>query len=639
MNYLDNFPSVIPYLQGQKILEYLEELKNIGEIQDSTEYDSRLQLMLNNVDVTEYKPLFKTIPLTPGLSSSEIYNYTLDQIRKDLEIIFLEFLNIQTVLTSHINVFTDKYLDSIESSTKELSTMISNLTKLKDMGNSFTQVISNIFSDSGSLLSNSDINSANLYQDPRRLIFIGNNEIAYVDRKQQSLILPLSNASVVNFQEINVDNNVSTNSEVDIELSDSTLLNLIDGTVSTYWYYNVLKSNPLNDGATLSLILDFGNANEINYFVVDSVAEFPMTIDSIEYYDEYGTKNPLQTDLSDTKLSGSRKFTFPNTTIRKIVLTVKQYNSTYFNHDKNRPAQTLEDLKRDVTLKPNISLLSDSITSNIQNPSITENLPITSNNGPSYVTYYYYAFGFENVYAGIQQYNDNGYFITKSNNIKRLGVISLDVSEVLPTYRDDTIGSDFQVGSFEYDLIKKDYDINGQVIGIDSIPILSDTALSVDQERLFYTPLNKTISLRFLGHDKNNDGSNIVLYRNNIPLLLGSDWRFTDRVNPSNDSDHMLHSNLTDTKIEILHDDDLINSGIYTVNYTPRYLNNKDVMVYFGDQIIYLPNNSIEFNIEKMKDKPETSDIFLKISIRNNTHYNKYSPRLNHYKLFYSVVQ
>jgi len=118
----------------------------------------------------------------------------------------------------------------------------------------------------------------------------------------------------------------------------------------------------------------------------------------------------------------------------------------------------------------------------------------------------------------------------------------------------------------------------------------------------------------------------------------GVDWRFADRLNPADDSDTTLKPALAQTRIEILNSSDLIRTGIYTANYTPRHLAEPNNIISGGQYFTYLPNNVTEHTVDRGPDRVERSDVFLKVAIRNNSIFRNKTPKLEEYRLLASSI-
>lgn len=642
MSKLKTFPTIIPAIQSSKILELLEEQRKDGELSSKEEFESALQSSLLKINPKdgEYIPISGRVFIRPGLSSSKQFNYQLSQLRRDMDVIALELANIQSVIKAHSDLFQDKYVDQIKYSISDLKSKIDNLQVVRTDIQGFQTTLFNTFSDLGDLLSRNDALARELYQDLRQFKFIEDREIAFLDRNSESLTLPLKVNSSVPFLNVEIDPTDSTISEVDIDLPDSGPSNILDEELGTFWYHNILTKTILADGAKLTLDFDLGDKKEINYLVLQSVSDFPMYIDSLSYVDDLDIVQPLQTDLSDRILSGSRKFIFDTITMQRVILKLKQFNFGSIGIDLNRPSLTLDDLKRDSSLTPHVSILADSVDSNVEDPAVKNTLALSNTSTESLKVFNHYVFAIDNVYAGNSAYSDNGYFISKAFDIRKLGQLSLKISQDIPTFFDADLDDTFKSGSVEYDLVKRDFNTKGDFIRSNTFPLLPLGNNSVADERLFFTPRYKTISLRFPGHTVGLDGSGVSLFRNNKPLIRGVDWRFANRATVGDNSDSILAVGSRDTLIEILHDDNIILTGKYTANYTPQHISSPDSNFYFDTEqtILCLPSNNIEFKLEKLFEIPEVSQIFLKISIRNNSFLDSLAPKINFYKLFVSSL-
>ncbi len=637
---LEQFPTLIPTLQSTKIIDFLEELRENGEIDSDIEYTDLLKKLLTEItsDSSTFVPLFKRVPFKAGRSASALYNFQLDQLHRDIEVIFLELANISTVLKSHSEVIKDKYIDQIRFTLKDLKTKIDNLQVIKSSSSGLSDVSYSTFTDAGQLLPRSDSDASALYQDSQKLTFIQDSQLGLVDRNEEVLSLPLDNGNEIPFLKVDIDRTNTTVSEKDINLTDSGPENILDSQLGSFWYYNVLTKEALPNGAQLTLHLDLGDKKEVNSLTLESISEFPMYIENIQYIDEFDVIRSLETDLDNRTLAGSRKFVFTPVFLRKVIVTLKQFNVSFFSLDKNAPSFTIDDLKRNTSLQPNVALLSDSIQASVEDPNVQAVLPIAQPLPLQYEVYHHYTFGMDNAFMGTDIYNNDGYFVTKPVEVIRLGQVALEVEEIIRDFHDEDLDDEFLSGSLEYELIKKDFNGKGDLIGTVALPLLPLGQLIIENERLFFSSSRNIISLRFPGHTTDYDASNVIIFRNNQELVRGVDWRLANRSNPGDDSDSLVATLERTTRIEILHADNVIANGIYTVRYTPQHILNPEAEIYKDLQstILYLPNGNIEFKIDRVFEVPEISKLFLRIAIRNNSFFKYLTPKLKSYKLFHS---
>lgn len=639
MKYLENFPSLMAAVQGNLLVNRVDKMRQTGEIQTEAEYKEALQELLSNISTVEYKPTFEYIRINPDISSSEHINYMFDLARDDLSSLFTELNNIFVIIKAHDGIFKDKFLDEMHFTLKELENKAENLAIINDPTNMFDNVFVNTFSGENFSLERTSPEAKRLLFDKRKAIDITDQSLGYINNKEEILSLPLLSEQGVPFIRADIIKSDTTVSEVNVSSEDSDIDYLLDEDISSSWIYNILSLKPLKTGAELVLELDLGDKQEINYLVVHPIADFPMFLDTIEYQD---INNNIQT-LPDTTyfnkvIDKPVRITFPDIIAKKITIKLLQFSSGLFDYDRNRPRYVFDDLKRNPELKERgPSLLTDGIKESIQDPDLLGVIPLESKNEESFQTYYQYVFGFKFISAGLSTYRDNGYFISRGYSKESLGLIGFEADAVIPTYFNEEVAEDQDIGSLEFDLTKKDYDGLGNPVGVLEFPVLPIGVSEVKNERLFFTEIQPVVSLRFLAHDSNNKGSDIVLYRNGLELIRGVDWRFFDRVNPLDDADNNIKPEAVSTRIEILHDSNIVKTGKYLSDYIPRYIKEPNGVHSLSD-IVYLPNGTTEHKITKGAQTIEMSDLFLKISIRNNSPFSNKTPKLNSYKILTSSV-
>lgn len=636
MKYLNNFSSLIPALQGNKAIKRVEDLRAAGSLQTEDEYNNAIKNVLSTISTSEFKPTFQFIPFKESLSSSEHYNYLLNQIRDDLEVAFIELNNIYTVIKAHQEICKDKIIDDLYFSIREIENKIEAYSLISDLGNAFDDVYINSFSGNNYLLEATNRLANELYFDSRLGSKIVDAYLAKIDTKEEIVSLPLSTQTDIYFSSAQILTAESSGTEVNIQLENSSLNSVITQGSNSSWVYNVLSKKDLKDGAKLVLELDFGDVREINYLFIHPISDFPLFINKIQYINN----NNLRVDLPDTSIFGTTidkpvKITFSDILAKRIILEVVQQSSVLFDYDVNRPLYTLEDLKRNANIPQSTALLTDIIQQNIQDPQVLSIVSSPQTQKKNYEIYYLYSLAFKDLHAGIIAYKNNGYFISNAYRKYGLGRLGLETSEINIEYFNPAINDTSSVGSFEYYIVKKDYNGLNELLSTVELPILPSGQQLIENELLGFSKLQKIIPLRFLAHSSLNSGSGIKILRNDVELIRGVDWRFADRLNPADSSDVNLSPSLYETRIEILHNDDVIQTGKYTANYTPRYISEANVPLTLPNQVRYIANNVVEHSI------PGTfySDLYVKIFIRNNSFMTNKTPKINYYKLLLSTIK
>lgn len=637
MKYIDNFKSLVPALQGNKVINRVEGMKEAGEIQTETEYNNKLSELLAEISTDEFKPTFKYMPLKEGRSSSEHFNYLMDRIYDDLDVAFTELNNIFATVKAHDIFFRDKLLDDLHFTLKAMEDEVDGLIDISDTRNAFDNVLTNSFSGENFSLSNTDPVASEILYDNRKEERITDNLLGFIDSREEALMLPLSDKQEIPFTEVQVVTADSTDTVVDIKVADSKIENIIDLDVSSGWTHNILRKEILSDGAKLSIELNLGDKREINYLTIHPVSDFPMLLESIKYIDINNESiNIPDTSLFNTSLNKPVTVSFIDIIAKKIVLNLKQDNSVLFDYVKNKEI-TIDDLKRDNSSTRSTAILSEEIVKTIQDPDILSVIPVSEVTSNEYDVYNHYIFAFKEISTGLSAYKSDGYFISREYRIDIPQRIAIETKEIIPEYFNVESGSNEKIGSFEYTIIKKDYNENNELIQDKIFSILPTGCSSVSGERLFFDSTRRIIPLRFLGHYSDNDGSDIQIYRNNIELTRGVDWRFSDRSNQLDNSDSTLQPGTSYTNIEILHSSDVIRTGIYTANYIPRQIKEPNTSVE-RDGIIYFDSGATEHQVHNGVENVSYSNIYLKTVMRNNSFEDSKTVKLEHYKILSSSV-
>lgn len=638
MKYINNFSSLIPALQGSKAIRQVEKLRKIGEIQTEAEYNTRLTEILQTLSSDDFKPTFKFIPFTPGASSSEQYNQMLDQIRDDLEVAFTEASNIYAAIKAHDFIFKDKVINELYSSIEELEKEISRLTVVADADNAFDDAFVNTFSGDAYRLDRLDQYANELLYDRRLDEKTSDADNTNVDISEELISLPLSSQSDIDFSSLAVVGTQSTGSDYNVQLADSDINSVISGASTAGWIYNILKVNSLTNGAKLVLDADLGDKRLVNFLYVKPISDFPSVLQDIKYIDENNQLLTLpETSLFGQSITNPIKISFDDIIAKKFVLTFTQGSSSLFSYNSTASTITIDDLRRNTSLAANAQMLEDHIRDNIDSVDMLSVLPISSPATAEYQVVYQYTFGFSEISTGLSGYKNKGYFVSKAYEKNSIGLIALEVDEIDTTYFDEVAQTTANVGSFEYDIVKKDYNERNELLRSAEFPVLPVGMTSVIDERLLFSGTSVIKTLRFLGHTSANSGASVQVFRNNIPLVRGTDWTFADRSTVLNLGDSVLKPSLESTRIEILHSSDVIRTGIYTVNYTPRHIAEPNSIISSKD-ITTLSTNVTEHDVTVGAEAIFRSELFVKITIRNNSFYNNKTPKLASYKLLVSSV-
>lgn len=638
MKYLDSFASLIPTLQGNRAVKKVEKLRELGEIQSEQEYNEKLSELLENAAGDSYSPSFRYTPLQAGRSSSDQYNNMLEQIRDDLEVAFIEINHIYNTIQAHNRIFRDKAVSEIYASLEQIEKEVEKLSVVANAGNEFQDVELNTFSGDALMITNIEQYASEALYDRREDTVINEESRAFIDLDEEVLALPLASSSVINFAELNIVGTQTTGTDYDVQLRDASIDNAIDGDTSSGWVYNILKRDVLEDGARLVVDADLGDKRLVNYLLIRPISDFPTVLDEITYLDENNQEKVLpDTSYFGTALTSAVRLAFDDIVVKKFRLKFSQRSSSLFNYNSTASTITLDDLRRDTSVAANAQMLRDEIGKGIQNPDVASVIPVADPPETEYNVVYQYTFGFTEITTGLTGFKSKGYFVSTPYKKPTPGLLAIEAQDKNVEYYDDVAQVTARVGSFEYSALKKDFNSRNELLVTREFPLLPIGVNSVDNERLLFSAVAQTVNLRFIGHDLSGSGSTVEIYRNNVLLQRGVDWQFTDRNNVLDLSDSTINPTATETRVTILHSDDVIRNGIYTCNYVPRHISEPNSVVQYKG-VIYRDSNVTEHEQSFQGEQISYSLIFLKVAIRNNSFYNNKSPKLDYYRVMSSSV-
>lgn len=636
MKYINSFSSLIPALQGNRAIRKVEKMRQSGEIQTEQEYTDMLAQFLGEISGEEYVPTFKYRPFVAGYSSSENYNLMMDELRDDLEVAFIELNNIYSIIKAHEILFKDKVISDLYSTIEQLEVEANKLSIIANPNNSFKEADFNTFAGDLYRSSSSDPFAKELFYDRREDVALSINDFASASIEEELISLPFSKDDKIKFSKVEVIETQTTGSDFNIQLIDSSIDSIISGDNSSGWTRNILKTNPLSTGAQIVLDADLGDKRLVNYLLIKPIADFPSVLKEISYINENNQEVVLPTtSYFGSSLSGPIKIPFEDIIARRFIIKLYQESSVLFSYDPAIENLTIDDIRRNTSLKPTAEIVKDQLKSEIKDVDLAEILPISGQKKSAIQVVYKYSFGFTEISTGLAGYRNKGFFVSKAYKKDATGLLALEVDELNMSYFDQAANKSALAGSFEYDFIKKDYNSRKQIIQTKEFPVLPIGAGSVSNERLHFSAVKKTVALRFLGHTVGNSGSSVKIFRDNVELVRGADWTFADRVDALNLADTMLKDDVFETRITILHNNDVISKGLYTCSYTPRHISDPDsVVTYKG--VVYASTNITEHLQRSNGEDIAYSEIYLKIAIRNNSFYSNKSPKLASYKILSS---
>lgn len=638
MKYVNSFASLIPALQGNRAIRKVEKMREKGEIQSEQEYADMLSKILSDISGNQYEPTFKYRPFLPGYSSSENYNLMLSEIRDDLEVAFIELNNIFSVIQAQTFLLKDKALNDLYYSVEKLENEATKLSIIANPDNAFKDADFNTFAGDVYKLGRLDAFARDLFYDRRDDAPVLDDEIVSFDVEQELIALPLSRESQIEFSEISVVETQTTGSDFNIELIDSSIATIKNRNNTKSWIKNILKQSIISEGAEMVLSADLGDKRLVNYLFLKPVSDFPSILKSISYINENNQEIPLDAEVYfGMSLSSSVKIPFDDIVARRFIIRLQQEGSVLFSYDPSVEKLSLDDIRRNTNLSANAQMVKDELAQRVSDIDLINILPISNQSKPESRVVYKYTFGFTEISTGLSAYKDKGFFISKPYRKETPGLIAIQVFEINSSYLDLSANVSANVGSFEYDVIKKDYNSKNELINSREFPILPLGVQSVESERLLFSGTREVATLRFVAHSFSDSGADVKIFRNNVELTRGADWTFEDRRDVLDLSDSTIKQDIFQTRIRILHSKDVIANGIYTCNYVPRFISESNSIV-VDKGVVYADTGVTEHQSTSNGSLISYSDIYIKIAIRNNSFYGNKSPRLDSYRLLVSPV-
>lgn len=654
IQYLDKFTKKIDKRQVDQVLQKLNEKRQAGEIRTVDEFLSRLQDLIRDLTATQISPTLKIFSgKEDEVIDSETYNDMLDRIRDDFRSSFEEANNIDEMRQSQRAIMKDVVLKNIRRAIDELESKVDLYENKWNKYGSLFAAISSTFQEVSNNRTKRNIQqSGTIFSDPRNGKLIEKDSFTEKDR----LTLSSSVEEEYTIKKIEqVFDSSFLQSDLIVQLPSTNINNIIDQQSYTYWIQSLLFTD-IQSYAKIKLLLIFATEKDINYIEIEPITDKSIILESIEYED---TSFDIQTiHNTDIDFSSPTRINIPRISTKKIFLTFRNQNGipVDFEYEDrislfNQAIDSSQDNKT-----PYMANIDSDLNRIVSSATIKNIIGIVPSNEESF-SGYSYTFGIDNIRAGLNLYDNQSIYITPSLKItEELGQVSLEAKETRPkassptdtpsnsstTY--DGNDSDFYFSSIEYLVIKRDFDISGNIIKTSKYPIFPSDVTRIHHERLLLTEksiltlINNDIGRTLMFTDKTY--GNVKVYRNGYLLTYGVDWFDVSSVpnKTPNSGGPMCF------KIKI--DNPLI-GDIYTVTYTPMKSNTRgipknlspfsgsgiDVVDMSGDlSVRYINNNRLLFT--KVNPKVVHSEIFLSIISRNNSSRDTLSSVVEDFVLF-----
>jgi antitoxin component HigA of HigAB toxin-antitoxin module len=645
-NFLDSVLNILPAIQAKQINNVLNELKNVGKIRNPQEYSNQLKELTQTVNDSVSKPMFNHIFASIWyLCSSEAHNYMMRSAKNDIEAIYSQLDEINKKIDDHHFAIIKSIASNIEKGLNDQEKMIKQLKWLIDSNNEFSHVLTNTFSSGSSLqVTRNDLESTGLFFDNRTYTDKTINKLpnAIINENLKQLTLDHNNAPIYPLSVIKLNDEYSYGTELDV---DNTLINnLIDGSIGTYWSNNIYLSDPVEKVNTV-LEFSLGSGKDINAITIETGNEFPVYITNIK--GKRIDNSIIDLSTNEIEIENKKQINFNRVFLKSFIITFTSYTYIKENYytDINSELNNLDNLD---SLYEKSNIIS-SISSEVLNNKSLSDLCNLEKKPKSQINYFKYSLVLDNVWANNFEYNDLGLFVSKKLNVTNPGILAVSSDEIIET---DNLSN-----SIEYEIIKRDkfphYKENKFPIPrINQTEVISERLVLIRKEDR--SDIKDSGFLRFCPYVPEDwsygDDSPIHVYENGVELSLGDSsngfeysinneetssgqpklkWLSNNWIEASTFSNYKF----TPQKMWIK----LLNpkpTSVYTVSYKIRISDESEISntVWLDkEKTIFLSNNSkVNFYRDDLNIDID-SDIYLQITLRRNILSPSTSPIINEY--------
>ncbi len=543
--FLKGFLSNLNAVQSKQILRILSQMRDRGEIRNAKDFETKLADLANLIQkdtLGQQTPLF-VFEEGELLESDAIRTFT-DYLRLDLEVALGETERLSNSMRSHNRILSENYFDALEASLTELESETRAYEVLESQKfTGFSSVVKRwSFNDSISVpgADNDDLFVSSLFIDNR-----GKEDLFYSPPNKGDIGLHLgidrSHSEYADFfDRIEI---LTDSTTPQTALSTSTAENIpvraIDGNRDTAWRHSVLL---MEHPSTVRLILgpSFVGARRVSALVIDPLSDLAMKIVSISYIDSGGKEVSLPIGASyagspgallkrsgpigdllvrsgDWILSNTRKIIPVGDIIaRKFIITLQQDTAGdgeffYYNADIGNWVNDLE--------------LESAINGLMRERGGPDGMEIPLefgfigdvNEERRQGRFVEYPFGLKEISTITREYAKNGLFVPEPFEMST-------APSVLALYSD----ADFPVGDdtdIEFLIRKENYDSNGLLLDVETLPILPYGTDLVD-ERLFLSERHDALVINDTGVSRfyPDFSESFAVTRNDVSLVLGTDY-------------------------------------------------------------------------------------------------------------------
>ena len=379
-------------------------------------------------------------------------------------------------------------------------------------------------------------------------------------------------------------------------------------------------------GTDLELQLTLTTPSNINWIELDPVIDAPFKITKVEY-----TK-PTETDRRSVtsgiiNVEDRIRIDIPKIEVEKIFLTINQPNyrkSRLITNPKNIALNQIEAIKNSFTepttndfASVNLQILMEEFA---RHPDVREIL-VQNSWTPEINDGYFYQVGLFEVDCGLSSYSENAIAVSKERRVRTPTMFGVQAN-LEPGISIAVSGAD--VGSFEFSIIKVNFDEQGELLNIQDFPLpLVSGGLIV--ERLYIDDTNQG-QLRFAATSISG-----IEDLANSRTLTSTEFSLSTSIETAPKS------------LVTIDRSDIGPANVLIVTYVPKYgiyLDNNKTLTLEDNSNFQLSINEVQAVVTaepKISNRSiNFSDIYTRIIIRRNDNDSFNTPKLRDYQVLIS---
>jgi hypothetical protein len=627
MELINQLSSVIESIRRNQVLSRIDKKRKDGSIRNEAEFQEELKNQLIDMSSAASETTYYPAYIPYGKAYSEYMNENFTSIRENLEVAFLEATHLMAKIKSH-NDFFDKTIFELKNLEKKILQKVEEAEVVGGIGEAYNKAYVNSFIENKNMALDNRTGLNEILFDEKDLETFSKTENLVTNLELKKLQLPSYRNSGVKISAISVLPTETTSSFIKLDSCLNNTNSMINSDPTEMWTFAVASESQLESGAILALDIDLGDKRRVNEISVYLGAGTNAMFKSLSYQSETGEFIDL--DSEERLLNGNLSVSFGSVIAKRFKLRLSQYTSSIISYDMNAKVSDINEMIYTKT-RPDISSMSNIINQEIKDPKIQQIIGTKTFKVDSFKTLYVYKIDIKKITVSESSYKTEGVYVERYSEESAPILIGFQSTENRKNYTHKLTKKQLSCGNIEYTLFKHDYDGHGKKLRSSKFPILPLGTVKTE-ETIVFPQGSKIVKTRFLAHKRNGDGSSVLLKRNGELLIRGVDWRFVDLINPADDAGYIIKDSASSTVIELLHSNISINSGIYTVEYSPRY-STETVNKTLDNGVFYLPNGAVNFIDNVGGTKIEKCDIFVRIIIRNNDDENPESAEVLKYKL------